>query len=475
MPRPLLALLVVATLACPARAGALDDARAAARARELPALVELGTWCHQQKLFATRNALAERILALDPGHVGAHRWLRHRLGPGGRWEVAERSTPASDGAGTAAAIAEFPAVRTRLLGPIASALAEALQEHGADASPGTLEELRAEIVALAPDVAAYRAAHGELETAQGWRLAESVRGAARRAELRSAATQALAAVPEPTPFDVPSILQRNALRWRVALETAHVRVLATTTLPEAQRTATAVEALPAYVRTALGIDARHLPGYTVHALGGPDDANALLAVHPDVDARTREHWHSFSASWIGETNAIATYHPDARWRVESACAMALGVVLGTHYGIGPTRAPFAMDAVEKRLVWELVGTRVTFTRRVAEYADRAEEWAKVEELPDARWYARAAELLATLSEGDLAERMGRPLNALDLDDSVLGNALAAYYVEGRPDECGAFLRALGAGASPDDALRKASSLDLRALRLRMQRWLAERN
>ncbi len=470
----LLSACVLIATALPARADAFDDACEAARAKQLPALIELARWCHDQKLFASRDELARRILEADPRNVQAHQWLRHRLGPGGRWEAPSRPPATNDSAG-AAALEQFAETRTRLLRPIAEELDAALVQHRPNAAPGLREAVQQEILALVPDDAEFRVLHGEVLGPQGWRLQETVSGERRRKALTDAARAALAAVPAPRSATVLAELSRSGLRWRAALAFPNMLVFATTSRPEAERIGQACEALPGLLRTALGIESSLLPGFTVFALEGPDDGHAFRDAHPDVSADARRIWDEYGSLWLGGTGALATYQRLPAWRVESPCGMAFRTILRQQFDVKGTRAPFAMEGFEKRLVWELVGTRTTYSQRESEYADDAGGKRRVDMSADAAWYARAAELLQELGPADLAERMGRPLNLLDGDDRVLGNAIAAYYLEGRPAECGAYLTALGEGASPEDALRKASDLDIEALRLRMIRWLGERN
>lgn len=294
-------------------------------------------------------------------------------------------------------------------------------------------------------------------------------------ELASAARAALEDVEEPRKVDVPGPAAASGLRFVGAWRTDNVLVTSTTTKNEAVTIARTIEATPAYLRVALGDSLRVIPGFTVYALSQRSDAKAVIDVHPSTDALTREHWTKFGAYWIGNQPQYLTYHTSPAWRLEATASQQIAFDLRERFGVAGDRAAWAAAGFEKRLAWDLVGTRITFSRRISEYAEQDVPWATWGDLTDGDWYRRARGVLAGYGPVDLAELFGKPLNLLTLPDEVVANAIAAYYLEGRPDECGAFLFALGQGENVDDALHKASGLDIVALRLRLLRWLDERN
>ena len=68
----------------------------------------------------------------------------------------------------------------------------------------------------------------------------------------------------------------------------------------------------------------------------------------------------------------------------------------------------------------------------------------------------------------------RPEGPRHYVDAILAQAMAAYLVEGRPKQARELFRRIGRGEATLDALRTVTGLDLAAFRLRLIRWLRER-
>lgn len=465
-------LAVLLATAGLARADAFEDACEAARARRQPALVELATWCHDNKLFATRNELAREILAGDPECVVARRWLRHKLRAGGVWEEPEREPPASDR--STEALAQLPEVRARLLGGVARELLAALTEHAERVTPGRREALLQEILTIVPDDEEVRREHGEVRTPEGWRLAETVRGAERRKLLRDATRAAFETAGEPTEVAPPEAVRAAEVRWKGGCATADVRAFASLTASEARNIARACQVVPEVTRAALGIEVRLPAGLVVYATDARAAAGRIFATHPRANDETRRLWEKYSAYWIGRVPEVVVYAHDPSTRLESAASQVFTYLLASDYGGTLYDVPWVLQGIDRRVVWEITGTRLTYYRTETDYADADQPWATWGELDDAGWYRRARESLAAATPADLAEILGRPTNLVTIRDDVVMNAVSAYFVEARPECLDAILEAAAAGRGPSDILRDVAGLDIEALRLRLIRWLDER-
>ncbi len=453
-----------------ARADALDDAIVEARVQRVPALARLATWCQEKKLYASRNAIAEEILRSDPTHVRAHRWLKHRL-KGDDWVAPTRPPTARDL--DVASLTALPVRRTAEMLPIAQAIRGALAEHTELVSPGRRERVLRQILELIPTDTRAHEEHGDVKVGATWVLAETAAARLRAPEIAKRAKAAIAAVPAPRQLPEPMSCRDMGLTWVGVVKTSDVFVAATTSRAEAERTVIGCQATPAVFAAAFGIEQVLPPGLELYNLLGAEEAEKFIALHPKVDDDTRRVWRSYGGITLGATYASMSYHLSEEWRVEASVARAARYLLYGAFSWDLGKKPWAAEAFRRYLTWHVTHTRVTFTRRESEYADQARERAAHDQTR-VDWYVGALKTLRSWSPADLHESLGKPVNRITLDDARVGNAIAAYYVEGRPDEAEPFVRALGGDTPTIDVFRDVSGLDLEALRLRLIQWLEER-
>ena len=469
--RTTLAVLLLLAVAPLARAGEFEDACAAARAQELPRLIELAQWCQEQKLFKTRNELANAILEHDATNTQAMKWLKYRVRDG-EWTAPTK--PARSRNMNPEALAQFPGVRREKMQPVLEGLFAAYEQHKDTAAPGDREQLLLDLISLAPDEEAYRVAHGEVAGANGWELVETATGRARRAAIKKATQDGIAAVPAPKKGVRLHASIADKFDWRGAFATKGITAAATTMADEARALVVHCQASPAMMREALGNSAGTPPGFTVYVFSSQSEAERLFTAHPDTDENTRKAWRNYGAFFIGQTPGYAVYTPVREVRLESAARQVVSYELIASYGAGMRKAHFVRTGAEIRLTYELVGTRRTVSRRESRYSDKATRWGDPSELNRRGWYGTARKMLDEGGVVEFALVIGKPLNQMTLADSMLANAVAAYYLEGRPKEYRELLAQSAQGVGLADALRAVSGLDFAALRLRLMRWLEER-
>jgi hypothetical protein len=93
---------------------------------------------------------------------------------------------------------------------------------------------------------------------------------------------------------------------------------------------------------------------------------------------------------------------------------------------------------------------------------------------DTNWMNEGWELLKSERRPELQRTLSRDVNRMTVDDVLAAYALAAYLVEGRPEEVAAVLRASATGSEPGAVVRQTLGMELGELTSRLTRWLGER-
>ncbi|MBI5363795.1 MAG: hypothetical protein HZA53_11500, partial [Planctomycetes bacterium] len=213
-------LPLVLALVAEAQSPAFVEARAGLKKALVGRLNGLAGWCAEKQLYQERDKVWRQVLELDVDNPEARKGLRFARTPDGAWkEPAPR--PAQNL--NKAALAELPGKRVEALAPFRDGLLAAL---AAEPDAARLaRSVHAELLQLEPDDAVVRGLRGEVRDGAQWVLGETVRGRARRAELRALVEQALAAPMELAPA-VPEANERAwADAWSCGTRAPHVRVL----------------------------------------------------------------------------------------------------------------------------------------------------------------------------------------------------------------------------------------------------------
>ena len=465
------ATLAVCLLAAPARADGFDDACVAARAERLPALERLAAWCGENKLSASRNAVAGEILELDTDNAQARKWLKYRKS-GGEWKPPSAPPRVKDKNDEALAL--YAATRAEHLAPIAGALHAALTEYANLIKPARREQVLTEIIGVAPANADYRREHGEVEGDGGWELRETAAARKQRDVLARVLSDARSAVPELQERAPLRTELAESARWRSSFTTGRVTVTTTMTKEEAQQVARDVHIIPEVFDGFLGALSELPDGLTVYLLANQGEAEKLVTALPPSDPVTLEHWKSHGSCWLGEETDRAVYQSSPAWRRESVTRtfVSRGLALGMHLSAGDSAPVF--EAFVAVLTHKLVGTRHLIAKRRSRYKSAPAPWGDTSRLRRDGWFRGARKILAHDGPEKLAEMMVRPFSELTIEDYIVISAVATYYLEGRPSECVGMIRSIGRKATFIDALDTESKLDIGALHMRLIRWLDER-
>lgn len=455
-------MVAVALLALRAPVAAQDLAaeRRALRARFVGEVEELARWAQGHRLYLQRDRMYAALIALQPDHAEARRFLRYRRTKNG-WERKEYSEPEDRGAES---LADYGARRAALEAEWRTALDELAERYPAEGG-GNRAWLHDEILILAPDDAQARDERGEVRSEEGWILGETVAGRARRAHLLGLAAELRAVPPicessSPTASVLPG--------WRAARVPA-ARVVAADLNAEAMHILALSQGAAALFRDVFG-EAPILPEeLTVCVLDGPAARREFLA--RNTDARVRSLAAEHDSLWLPQSPTLVLCADSAEARRGHGVRQLLRRMLADSYGLG-SEAAWVVEGFALRL-GELVTGEPDFVRNAGLPLDAA-SWPKGE----SPWHAAHA-LLARQPGPRIARLLELRAEDLRRDDLLLSYALACYLMEARPQRLARLLDELGNGARIEDAPETAEILErelgfpLDALDARLARWAAE--
>ncbi|MCB9916045.1 MAG: hypothetical protein H6828_13025 [Planctomycetes bacterium] len=454
---------------------ALDDvekARAAARDRLIGKLEELAEWCTKNKLFASRVGVYESLLYFDPEHDGAHRGLGFKKGKNGEWLPPKKTREPKDW--DKGALAEFPARRAALVTEYRDEML-ALLASLTDASDAQRESIYADILYADPDDATVRSLRGEVKKDGVWVLSQTTTADTRRAALSAVVVQAFEQAPVPQKGEPEGREVAIGVPWTAVMVTPDVRVLCTGTEAEAARISRAVHAARLYFNAAFGVEAEYPVPLRVFSLSRTSDKLAFLMGHPDIDEGLRKFLMDLDGSGIPGHGDLAHWGPDEPRRLDGLVREAIGFLVSDSFGIG-TQQGWISEGFGLYMTKQLVGTRLTWFVRPSDYLTPEEDQKLKARLmaSGSNWMAEAKKLLPVGEHGKLQFLLGKDVNKLTTMDLLQSYVLAAYLLEAEAERLPGLLKAIGEGATSQQAFQDVLGLDLFQLDERARRWLAER-
>ncbi len=474
-----LAILVALGLALVrAGHGAADDgppaaARlAAVKAGVVAALTDLAEWCPGAKLWGRRDAVAAEILSIDPDHAKARGWLKYKRGAGGSWVQDAGFRPAQD-VSNAALLPDFRRKRAAIG---ASFVESALPVADDPALPLREREKTLDLlVRFAPEDERARAAHGEVLAGDRWVLRETVMAKARRPVLDAKSREAVSAVAAADRVKVRTDELALVTSPACVLQSGSMRLVAGLDCEEGRRALRLASASIGVFSAAFGVPSPGPGTFAYCYFGTRQDGLDLVNRHPAFDAAEREFASHLDAWWMPGDAHVLVYAEAAErdTRIEWGPRIALNRQLWLGFGLylkqGCLYEGFALY-----LTWRTTGTHQTFTASLGEYTDpRAKDLADRLRSPQADWLDEARTLHKQGVVPDLRLALGKDVNALSATDRLFGFALAAYAIEGRPDEAARFAGAFKDAADVDAALASSLRATPEGLEARMLRWLDE--
>ena len=437
----------------------------------VPRLWELAAECRDWRLYRERDLLARLVIEVEPDHAGARKALKYNR-QGDRWvQSPSYRVPRSHAREERHALYAERLAAT--LDPYKARVFRALERDARLLALGARERTLRKLLILAPDDAALRTVLGERRLADRWVLEETAVAAEGGRAIAALAAAALDDVDRPRSEAQTRTERRLGVPWRSALRTPGVRVLGTTPRREVDETARVTEAVAGLFQRVFSHGQPHREGYTIYLVQGAEEREVLLANMPGLPETTKGLLRQAGGGWLGSGSRLGEWDPNPARRLDGAVRQTLGTLLMDAYGIDG-RHGWAWEGMGLYLVYHMTGTRLTYFFGRSGYSSNRKTtlWPTLQ-APETRWLAAAYDLLARDDAPGLEFLLGRDVDTMRDEDILVAYAVAAYLLEGRPDEAPIILRRIGAGEHPVLVFEDVTGESLPGLELRLRRWLGE--
>lgn len=443
-----------------------DDGVAAARRMAVVKLEALASSCDGQRNYGTRDVVFERILRLEPDHARARAALKYtRETPSDPWARKKPyARPADWNPGLAAQAAGK--VATALAGYRDAVLAS-VDEPGVP--PARREAALETLVDLLPDDEGLHERRGDVRDGARWVLPETLTARKRRAELAAIAAKAKAEMP---PLADTVGTQPT---WRTALSAGQLRFWSTQSAERSYDALTDCLVARAVTRHAVGLPADRLPNveqiYVVVGLKAAIEVINLNVHDPELRAAKLAEAPQVAAVWLRGAFLDYDLYVDT-CRARCARAVSNGELkdrFTNHEGM------FLAECIGQRLVRLSLGVHspsVIIVKGTELPGSSGVQPGAYPRDPKA-WLPQAAELLATDGERLLTTVLTARLNAVGVEHALVGYALAAYLLEGRPELFERFVDTLERTSDAAKTVAEVLSGDLPSLVTRLRRFCLE--
>lgn len=464
----------------PAELATEDDyakGQAALRAAHLERLEELAKWCQKEKAFRQRDSVYELILAVDPDHAQARKYLRYTKDrKTGKWL---RKRPYREPkAGKPEVVQEYHLRRSALDEQLVEARVDLVVEHSeALGDVATDRELRA-ILDLSPDHPRLRKLLGfiRVEGKDGkgrWTTQLAQKTEKRREAIMASLEKARKAAPKCVPAKLDATDRVFDIQWDGRQRTDRVRVLATTNNDEAERVARTIHAAWDFLPAFLGIERKAPEGLTIYLIQGRGLRANFIDNCPGLSEERRERLFSLGGGSVPGMDRMATWSGWPVGREDMALKSTTVNLLEDEFGITTDRG-WLVEGLGLYVNQIVLGTK--YTRHVAatRYVDKSEPKIDADlNDPNADWLEIAADYMQDVRPTRLAATFGRNTSELSPADVVLGYAFVAFLREAHgPEILAKVLRKVGAKeASAVVAIEEILGAKLPAIQRSFRDWL----
>jgi hypothetical protein len=452
----------------PSSGDTLEEQRHASRGLYVKGLLDLAAWCSDNELFLERDNLYHQVIDLEPDNLDARKGLRYARNPDGSWkEPAPRAVKNR----SERALAEMPAKRGETMRPYCDSLLDFVERVHADVP--VKQEVIDEVSTTDPDNPRLHQWFGDVQVEGRWMAAESAAGKKRRAEIATIvkdAQQSLPAAVAATDTTGPKGTDR---KWKVALESAHVRVLAD--LPEAEcaELARSCEVAARVVHALLDSPIDFADKYTIYGFTKPEDKDSFAGKLKEFTVEGRALMLSRPIAGLDGTNDVLLSGADSAKRRDGAVRYMIARILNRAFG-AEDRQGWLADGIGSYVTREVCGTRSTWFVLGTSSKDQAALASRMS-APSANWLDEAFKLLQGPKAIRLDSVVTLNLRSMRVEDMLCGHALATFFLEGHASEVAELLKRIGAGGTSPEAIQAMLGTTMEELRTRAVRWLRERH
>ncbi len=433
-------------------------------------LEKLAEWADKQKLFRERNRTDELILVLDPENAPARKALGFEK-KNGAWT--KSANPKESGNLATDGMKEFGERRQKANDAFLGAMDQLLKDERGMIDGDLKNRIASDMAAVDREDPRARAAGGETNVANKWVLSETANAVIRRGLVTKLAKAALAAVPAAgglTPEEVESSL---GIGWPSRAATKSARCLCTGDAKEAPRIAHACEAAAEFFAKLFDEKVVLPDSFTIYALTDTLARDTLLAKYPGIPAAERTAGKGLGGFTLPGGSRFACWGPQPPERLDQSVRRAFGVLLERAFGIGSQQGALH-EGLGLYLTYQLIGTKLTWYIGPRKYAVSGKDVLQDKlHKNETDWMAEAKALLAKPDHPPLKAMLAHDLNDLTPEEMLYSYLLAAYFIEGSPDDSPRFIRALCRPTPSDKAAYDAYGVNVDGLEARIKRWARE--
>jgi hypothetical protein len=434
------------------------------------ALLELATWCADQKLFREQARQLEAILVLEPDDAAARAGLGYEKARSGGWERSpkwkEQGNKNPEGLG------DFKKKRAEVAGVFFDAATKILEENKRDIAPGLRARIVGDMTAIDANDPRTRRAGGEEEAGGKWVLAETAASPPRRKRIQAWTKAAIATAGKPDVVDPAGNEENFGVKWGTILETENLRVLGTGSKDETTKIAILCQAAGELFSKVFGAEVTHQTAFHVpiYVLADPTTKAEFLRNHPGIKPDEREKVAALGGFHL--QGGYVIWGAESEGRIDCAVRMVIGSFMNRQFGLGGDDGAL-YEGIGIHLTWFLTGTRLTWTVGERKYAQSGPEpLADKLRKAGADWFTPGYELWGGKSHPPLKPLLAKHLNDLMVEDMLASFAIGVWLIEGREHDAPRFLRAAGR-KEVDAGSLEAFGLEINQLEERIARWAKE--
>lgn len=439
----------------------------------LQELESLANECQRARLYLEKDRLYWMILELDPDHRVARRALRF-VRNGDEWRQSFTYKPGKNR--NDAQLEDYRARIERAWARYRAGMFTLIETHRLMLGLAGVEQNLEAMRELYPEDVTLRGLLGEVRLGDRWILKETLLARERRAAIASIAQSSLEKAPAPEESVATAEELELRIRWNAAEQTPEVRVLGTVPKSETVKTARVSHAVGDFFRVLFREHQRQCEDFTIYLLNGPAQGLQLTRNWPGLTQQMRADLERAQGGWLGEERRLGEWSANPLRRLDGAARQSLGLFLLDVYGING-RQGWAWEGLGLYLVHQLIGTRMTWFFEGEGYGKGATSgglWSSMQ-APTSDWLQMGEDFMAVGEFSRLRYLLGRNVNSMTDSDLLHSYVLAAYLVEGRPNQLPAILTRIGAGEHPVRVFETELGVSIDRLEERLQRWLIEMN
>jgi len=472
---------VAALAACAVFWGASPVAGAASPRAQLPEgldqellteLDDFAEWTNDKKLYIARNEAFVIMLKLDDENERAYKGLKYKRNKSGGWDAP--SKPAKVKNYGKKDLEEMEERWSAIGDAHRSRVMQVFEAKGLSPHLGDGAVLLESCLWLNEADEAVRALRGEVLVDDAWVLQETANAKVRRGELRDMKDQALGmagAQIESTEVSAEEAALGVSFQ---ALATPVVRVLGSCDPEELHQAAIANHAVGDFFRSVFGRKTSHWSDMTIFILSSDRDRDVFLNNYPGMTPEEREFRRGLIAAGFPRSPNVAAWDGERLRRLDSVTRHTMGSFLIQAFNTSTDRG-WVWEGFGMYLTRALIGTRLTWYITGPSTADPASQ--KMRSLlmgSQANWMNEAYKLIEKGESPPLAAMLSKGVDTMEVTDTLMSYALAAYLLEGWPEKVGPLLEAVGQTSQPGQAFEQVLGMDLESVDARMQRWIGER-